>query len=658
MANENFLDITELDFEGIKQNFKEYLKSKQKFNGYDFEGSSMNILFDILAYNTHYNAFYASMVGNEMFIDSASKRDSVVSHAKLLNYIPRSTTSARATVNLRRTTSATINRGSFVTGTYINENNQAQSKVFTFLEDYEYSQFGVNDWRINGAVLHEGTLQTLTYVFDTRLREKKFLLPSNADIRSIRVKIRQSASAAEDDTETWYRATDFSMIGENEKIFFVQAAYDGQYEVYFGDGVLGKPLYNGNIIYIEYLQSTGEEGNFFSSFSLASTTIETVSPASGGSSPEDITDIRKNAPKAFAAQNRSVTASDYESVILSVYPQAETVKVWGGEDNDPPQFGKVFVSIKPNGGMVISNTDKDTILASLKGKAVVGIVPEVVDPEYIYAILTVTTNFNPAKTSLSRNEISGLQRAAILDYFDNVLEKFDTPLYTSKLNKVLDEVDSAILGTNIETLIEQRIRPNIRYAAFINLKFYNRVFHPYEGHKGAIRSSLFGYRNTVGETKPSYIEDDGYGKLHIVTGEAGLKKVVLKDAGEIDYNTGNITLFEFKPVDFGNLDHIKIRIQPTTNDIFAMKNKIITIDAGSISLNTYSKEEAERIIRTGSQDFTDSLGARGLLPEGPVIVSGGEAIRSPSPFVTPVLPPLPPLPNSVPIVVPAFGRLT
>jgi len=656
MANENFLDITELDFDKIKQNFKKYLQSKQTFNGYDFEGSSMNILMDILAYNTHYAAFYASMVGNEMFLDSATKRDSIVSHAKLLNYIPRSTTSARAVVNLRRSTSATINRGDYALGSYVNDNNQTITTAFTFLEDYEFTQVGTNDWRVDGAHLHEGALQTLTYVYDSRIREKKFLIPTNADVASIRVKVRQSASAADDDTETWYRATDFAQIGAEEKIFFLQAAYDGQYEIYFGDGILGKSLNNGNIVYVEYLQSIGDAGNYFSSFAYSGSTTTTVSAAIGGSQPEDVTDIRKNAPKAFMAQNRSVTAKDYESAILEIYPQAESVKVWGGEDNQPPQFGKVFLSIKPNGGLVIPDLDKKLIIESLKQKAVVGIIPEVIDPEYIQAILIVTTNYNPTKTSLSRNEIAALQRAAIMQYFDITLEKFDVSLYTSKLNKLLDEVDSSILGTQIKTLIEQRIRPSTRYASLVDLKFYNPIFHPYDGHKGGVRSSSFEYKNTVGDVKSCYIEDDGYGKLSIVNTDSG-KTIVVDKAGEVDYNTGNMTIFQFKPVGYGGNDHIKIRIQPQSNDIFAMKNKIITISGENIQIDAMTKDESQRLMRGASKDFTDSLGIRGLLPEGPVIVANGNAVQSLSPFVVPFIPAQPPLPNSIPITLPTLGRI-
>lgn len=658
MANENYLDITELDFNTIKSNFKKYLQSKQKFNGYDFEGSSMNILMDILAYNTHYIGFYASMVGNEMFMDSATKRDSVVSHAKMLNYVPKSITSARAVVNLKKTTSGSIKRGEYAVGTYLNDNNQTISKVFTFLEDYEYTQAGTNDWRVDGAYLYEGILQTLTYVYDSRMRDKKFLIPSDADISSIRVKIRQSASAADDDTETWYRATDFSMIGSLEKIYFVQAAYDEQYEIYFGDGILGKNLTDGNLIYIEYLKSSGDEGNYFTTFSVSSaSTTTTIAPALGGSPAEDIVDIRKNAPKAFVAQNRSVTSGDYESAVLSIYPQAESVKVWGGEENDPPQFGKVYVSVKPNGGMKISDYDKKSITDGLKKKAMVGIVPEVVDPQFLYAILSVNTNYNPDKTSLSRNEISSLQRSAILDYFDNDLEKFDTSLYLSKLNKILDEVDSSILGTQIKTSIEQQIRPSTKYPTLVDLKFYNRVSHPYDGHEGGVRSSIFGYKNSVGEIKSCYIQDDGYGKLSIVSGQGGEKKVIVDKAGEVDYNTGNMTLFRFQPTDFGNIDHIKIRIQPESNDIFAMKNKIITIDPRSIYIETLTKDEAQRIMRGASKDFSDSLSARGLLPEGPIVVASGNALRSPSPFYAPNVPPTPPLPNGIPITLPTLGRI-
>lgn len=657
MADDNFLDITELDFEGIKQNFKNYLKTKPKFNGYDFEGSSMNILMDILAYNTHYAAFYASMVGNEMFLDSATKRDSVVSHAKLLNYVPRSKTSARAVVDLIKTTTGTINRGDYAVGTYTNENNQTVSAVFTFLEDYEFSEVAQFDWRVKNAVLHEGILQTLTYVYDSRLREKKFLVPPDADITSIRVKIRQSAAAADDDTETWTKATDFAMLGSNEKIYFVQAAYDGQYEVYFGDGILGKQLNDGALVYIEYLQSSGEAGNYFSSFNFAGgVTVVTVSPAVGGSEPEDAVEIRKNASKAFSAQNRSVTSRDYESSVLEIYPQAESVKVWGGEENQPPQFGKVFISVKPNGALYLSDIDKKTITDSLKSKAIVGIVPEVVDPEFIYAILSVNTSFNPSKTSLSRNEIGNLQKRATLEYFDTVLEKFDNSLFISKLNKILDEIDNSILGTQISTLIEQRIRPSTTYASFVDLKFYNRIYHPYQGHKGGVKTSVFGYKNSVGEVKSCYIEDDGYGKLSIVTGQGANKKIIVDEAGEVDYNTGNLTVFEFKPINFGDTDHIKFRIFPESNDIFVMKNKIITTTPDSIYIEVSTKEEMERIMRGASKDFTDSLAARGLVPEGPVVVTP-RSVQSVSPFISPDLPPAPPLPNSVPINIPSLGRI-
>lgn len=655
--NENYLDITELDFEGIKTNLKNYLKSKSSLSGYDFEGSSMNILMDILAYNTHYAAFYASMVGNEMFLDSASKKDSVVSHAKMLNYVPRSTTSARAVINLQRTTSGSINRGDTLIGTYKNDNNQTESRTFTFLEDYEYTQVGTNNWRVTDAVVSEGFLQTLTYVYDERIRERKFLVPSNADISTIRVKIRQSAAMSEDDTETWYLAKDFTQLGEGQRVFFLQAAYDGQYEVFFGDGVLGKRLNDGNLVYIEYLQSGGEEGNFYSTFVMSGAAITTVSPATGGGEAEDVTSIRKNAVKAFSAQNRSVTAKDYESTIYSLYPQAETVKVWGGEENNPPQYGKVFVSIKPTGGLKISDLDKRQLSNSIKEKSMVGIVPEIVDPEYLYAFLTINTNFDPSKTSLSRNEIGALQRQKALEYFDEVLEKFDVSLYTSKLNKLLDEVDSSILGTQLKLNIEQQIRPSTIYPTLIDLRFYNRIYHPYNGYRGGVRSSLFGYKNAVGEIKSCYIEDNGNGLLSIVSGEGDNKIIIVENAGEVDYFSGNLTIFEFMPNDFGNTDHIKIRITPESNDIFAMKNKIITTNTESIYIEVMTNDEVQRNMRGASKDFTDSLSSRGILPEGPVLVSPSGIAFGFSPYTVPTAPFTPPLPNSVPITLPTLGRI-
>jgi hypothetical protein len=205
-------------------------------------------------------------------------------------------------------------------------------------------------------------------------------------------------------------------------------------------------------------------------------------------------------------------------------------------------------------------------------------------------------------------------------------------------------------------MVEQRIRPSTIYPTFVDLKFYNRVFHPYEGHVGSVRSSLFGYKNSVGEVKSCYIEDDGYGNLNIVSGQGGTKRTVSKNAGKIDYFTGNLTLFEFKAVNFGNLDHIKIRIQPEADDIFAMKNKIITTDRSSVFISVLTKDEMERVLRGGTKDFIDYLNVNGLIPDGPVVVSGAEAVRSPSPFQLTGLPSTPPLPNSVPIVLPTLGR--
>ena len=655
-TNDNFTNITELDFESIKTNFKEYLRSKQKFNGYDFEGSSMNILMDILAYNTHYMAFYASMVGNEMFLDSAAKRDSIVSHAKLLNYIPRSQTSARAIINLQKSTTGTINRGDYLTGTYTDESNQSVSKVFSFLEDYEYEQLSANIWKVSSAIVQEGVLQTLTYVNDSRNREHKFLIPADADITTVRVKIRQSENAATDDTESWYRASDFTLLGPDEKVFFLQAAYDGQYEVYFGDGILGSKLGNGNIIYLEYLQNSGTLGNFFSTFSSTGVNITTISASIGGQDPEDVTEIRQNAPKAFSAQNRTVTSGDYESVIATIYPQAETIKVWGGEDNVPPQYGRVFVSIKPVAALLLPSIEKQNILAAIKAKAIVGIVPEIVDPEYLYAVLNVTTTFDPAKTSLSRNEIIILQKNKILDYFDTVLEMFDVSLYGSKLNKLLDDVDSSILGTRIDTLIEQQIKPSIRYPTLVQLQFHNPLFHPYEGYLGSFRSTSFGYKNSVGVVKTCFLQDNGYGKISIITGSGATKKIIVDEAGEIDYYTGNVTLFAFKPENYGALSHIKIRVPPSTDDIFTMQNKIITTTADSIVVKTFTKDEISRFIRSGTQDFNEALAAKNRIPDGPVIVQNGMALQSPSPFFVPNLSAVTPLPNSVPINLPTIGR--
>ena len=397
------LRIAELDFDQIKSNLKTYLASQSEFTDYDFEGAGLSVLLDVLAYNTHYNAYLANMVVNEMFLDSAIKRSSAVSIAKHLGYTPRSDRGAKAVVNITATN--VVGSPSYITlPKYTIFTSTVNNSTYTYVNLQEYSATLNNgSYTFNNVELIQGAYYSYSYNVVTPGPDEKYVLPNNGiDTTSLRVIVQNSSNDA---TQTLYtQTTDIVNIDSTSKVYFLQENSQEKYEIFFGDDIIGKKLTAGNIVNIEYIITDGEAANVSSNITQAFTTVSiqgssdvtitTVSNAVGGASKEGIQSIKFNAPLINAAANRAVTTEDYKALITSSITEAESVSVWGGEDNVPPIYGKVLISLKPYDGFTISQSTKDIITSQiLSNKKVLAIQPQFIDPEYFYIGMDINVKY-------------------------------------------------------------------------------------------------------------------------------------------------------------------------------------------------------------------------------------------------------------------------
>lgn len=479
------LRVTELDFDSIKANLKEYLRSQTEFQDFDFEGSGMSVLLDILAYNTHYMGFYLNMVGNEMFLDTAQIRSSILSHAKAIGYIPHSRIGAQAVVNVVATPS------------------DGESNTATTLTLDKYSRFMAQDLggmnyvfvateartasKSNGAfnfanvVIKQGEVVTNQFIMEASNTKRKFILPSaNVDTSSLVIAVQESVSNT--DTITYSPYTDLTEITSNSTVYFIEENEDSNYVIYFGDGVIGKKPKVGNIITCTYLNINGEPANNISKFGIVdrigglyrdNVIISAVSASYGGSEKESIEQVRFRAPYAYQTQNRAVTTSDYESIILRDFPIIDSATVWGGEENDPVIYGKVFMSLKTKQNYALSNVEKVRISNELiQNRNIVTVMPEFVDPDYTYIMISGRVTYNPSLTTKSSGELLELVRAAIDDYNYTELNKFSATFRKSKLQSYIEACDPAITGSDIIIDVQKRI-----YVDTVNTKSYAIPFN-------------------------------------------------------------------------------------------------------------------------------------------------------------------------------------
>jgi len=588
MANDRKIKVNELDFLTIKENLKNYLSGLDEFSDFNFEGSGISILLDLLSYVTHYQGFYNNMVANEMFLDSAIKRTSVVSHAKSLGYTPSSKTSAEAivdiTINDDTTTTTTLTKRSKFTC-----QRDGTTYTFTNPDAGDFETLNATQKVIRNVTLKEGTWRNQSFVVDNNIDTQKFIISSkDVDMSTLGVRVQTSINDTTGYTDSWSAVSDITSLTSTTKAYYTQEVENGLYEIYFGDGILGTKLSDGNVIVLEYLITNGVLANdigsqdttysrTFSSSDINVANISVVSASAGGGGKESINEIKFNAPKAFQSQNRSVTTNDYKTFISQNYSNAGDVFVWGGENNNPPEYGKVLISVKPTSGTVLSQEDKLGLQNLLKTQNLVSIIPEIVEPNYIYMKVKSNISYDSNTTTKSTSDIKTLVDSYIISYSVSELERFNRNFRYSKFVKVLDDADDSILGNETSIKIQKRIEVTVGKSKTYTIDFGNKIYHPHAGHMPVVESNAFTYTKLDGTVVNALLDDDGEGNIRIYEVINSVKSYLNKTAGTIDYSEGIISLKDFMPVSVdGTL--LKIDIVPESKDIISERNGIIAID--------------------------------------------------------------------------------
>jgi hypothetical protein len=466
----NRLNVTDLDFDTIKSSLKSFLSSQSEFTDYDFEGSGLNVLIDLLAYNTHYNAYYLNMISNESFLDTALLRNSVVSHAKKFGYTPRSSNAAKATINFTVYSQNTDPEDLTLPEGYTFLSNLVDNKVYNFvtLEDTTIAKNG-NTFTFSNLEIYEGELVSYTYNYTQSQNPKQiFTIPdSNVDTSTLKVSVRQSASNT--DTTVYTLVDDVISLNSSSEVYFLQEGLNEQYQIYFGDDVIGKKLPDGCVLTLTYLTTNGDEANLCNSFvglynvgGYSSHSVAVSASAAGGSAKESVDQIKFAAPLQFTSQNRAVTKNDYVKLIQQRYPEFQSVNVWGGEENTPPVFGKIFISAKPRLGFTVSDTEKQNFINNVvKPISVMTVTPEFVDPDYDYLKVVSTVYYDPTKTSLNVSTLRNKISSAIDTFCNNNLNTFNSLFRTSLLKRNIDDSDNSVISNDLEIFLTKKFRPNL-----------------------------------------------------------------------------------------------------------------------------------------------------------------------------------------------------
>ena len=480
MANAR-LQISDLDFDQIKTNLKAYLKQQSQFQDYDFDGAGLNILLDILAYNTHYNSYYLNMVANEAFLDTAILRDSVVSHAKTLGYIPFSVTAPRAIVNVTVDSGTTTPETLTIPKGFTFSSNLIDSLSYNFvvLEESTVTKSNTSFF-FEDLEIYEGSLVSYVFNYTENSNPKSiFVLPDN-NIDTTTISVSVSPNVGNTSTQVYNQVTDILDITSTSEAYFLQESKNGNYEIYFGDGVIGKALNDGAVVTVTYLVTNGVAANQTDGFIAAAPigaysdiVIDVIDVASGGATRETVDSIKYSAAAQYATQNRLVTTSDYESYIKSKYPSIDSLSVWGGEDETPKVFGKVYISLKPKTNYFISETEKQRIIDEIiNPKAIVSVSAEIRDPEFLYLIVESLVQYDQKKTSLDEGTIRNNIRQAILDFRDTNLNKFAGTFVLSKLQDAVDSTNGeAIIGSETVVRVQRRFKPKLNESASYTIQY-------------------------------------------------------------------------------------------------------------------------------------------------------------------------------------------
>jgi hypothetical protein len=600
-------NVTELDFDQIKTNLKVFLSSQDKFNDYDFDGAGMNVLLDVLAYNTQYNSLLAHMSMNEAFLDSAQIRSNAVSHAKNLGYIPRSRKAAQTKLKVTVTGDVdsapqiSIPKGFNFTG-------QIGSNTYTFVTNAAFnatkSQFN-NQYVFDEIHAYEGKLVNLTYRVDNKEEFQKFRIADpNVDTATMLVRVRDSLTSNDYTTYTHYN--NLLEVDDESKVYFLQENGNGQYEFYFGDNVLGYRPTTGQIVELTYISTNGLEGNGCKTFSAnsliggqSSILVETISgfdKTITGAEKESIDSIKFNAPKLFAAQDRVVTAEDYRVVLLANFDYIEDISVWGGETNEPPVYGKTYISVKPTDGEVLTESDKNGIARFLTGKNVGSITTEIVDPDYTYLNISAFFKYNPNETSRTQTQLEEAVRQAIVNYSDTALEKFDGVFRQSRLLRLIDDVDQGILNSTVRIKLHKHIFPVPGINASYNVKFSSPIYVS-DSDEAVLTSNEFTAYNTQVTLTDVPIVGSTNRQINVISAVTGA--IILANVGTIYPERGVI---EIPSLQIDSTELFKIYVSPESNDIAPKFNQLVKIE---------TDDADDPIIVTGEIDTIATQGSSG-----------------------------------------------
>lgn len=590
MTTNTSIEIVNLDFPTLKGSLKKYLQAQDQFKDYDFDGSNINVLLDVLTYNTYINSFYLNMAASEMFLDSAQLRESVASHAKELNYIPRSFKSAKATVNITVTPSSNVDSVTILKGTSFT--SRVGSNTYSFVTDENISVTSTNGVFVASAVdIFEGTLVNEVFTYSSSNTTGQMVISNpTVDTDSIDVYVYEDNGA---NVLTYTKGTSFLGLNANSQSFFVQAARNDKYEIIFGNGTQGRSPKDGSTVVVSYRSCNGELPNGATLFAADSTidghsnvSVVTVYSAEGGSIHEDINSIKKNAPRFFQTQERAVTPNDYKTLLQTKYPEIQSISVYGGEDADPPQYGRVFICVDLADSDGVPAYKKQIYKDYVKELSPLSIEAVFVDPEFVYVEVLCNIKYNLNTTTLSENSLSTLIVNKILSYNENNLDNFDVSLRYSKLVKDIDDADPSIVSNQTTVTPYKQITPIVNANNTYVLNFYNALYNPYveqslAAHRSQDSHTVYSTTFTF-ENQTCRLEDDNNGSIDIVAISEGTHTRI-KSIGTVDYATGKVSISDFKPSAYTT--NIKVYVKPESTDIDGEKNNILKIKSTDIAVN-------------------------------------------------------------------------
>jgi hypothetical protein len=579
MSANTYLQVSDLDFNSIRDNLKNFLSSQSQFKDYDFEGSAMAVLLDVLSYNTHYNSYYLNMIANEMFMDTAQIRDSIVSRAKEIGYTPTSAKGATAQLTISfegvdpAVTQFTIERNSKFTATI-------DDIQYTFVTPDAYlvtrTAFGFSQQ----IEIVEG--EPLTHRFNVGANRQRYVLPNqNVDTSSIVVRVQESEN--DSTTTEFVRASNVREVNNNSNVYFIQEGPDQKFELEFGDGVLGKALKNGNVVIVDYVVCNANATNGANSFTVddlltselyTRVSITVDKKALGGRGIESVESIKFNAPRFFETQNRAVVNSDYKRILLNENSDLQSVVAFGGEDADRPAYGKVYIAVKPFGEQFITQNRKTVLRESILDRVPLAIDPVIIDGDYMYIIPTISTIYDSKSLKIPTSSLVSLIRSKVREFSELNLERFGNRLRFSRFVDFLDRADSSILNNDVNISLAKRFAPDTSNKQRVFLKFNNPL------RPGSLESTAFSHSGYA----TCYIDDDRIGNISVYRFDANKNKLfVEKNLGTINYIDGVVEINDFAPTAYEGAT-INISALPDRLDIIPKREQILLMDHNNTSI--------------------------------------------------------------------------